>query len=569
MSTIEELAKNYKYDDDLTFHILSWYDEKRIEKRNRKQQDDYYQEHILDTVVAKFDKKPGENFDNVIGKTDLMILSVGTSFAPIVLSILYVKPKKILLLHSTDPNKGKEDRVTDPDDYPKGTEGHAERIIKYIAKIDIDLAANCRKQPIEETNAVNIYQAIYNYYLETGKPKNIVIDPTGGTKVMAAAVAMTRTALNAVMVYVGHKDSINDGGIPFPGSEYLERIMDPLELLGVAKYDKAMQLMNEYDYNGACKLLEELKNNTVSLTDKEKYELVHKLLCVYSSWDDLKFCEAKKSMDELLDEISKRKIYNSKMILAKNVEFLEKQKVILDVLAGTYGEMENAVLNTVDKKNINGNIANVIYSHIKNCEDKFSENFIFMIHAQASRKSGQGKYDMAALLAYRLLEFISQRRLAEQGINTEKPSFAHIYGNAGDKFIDERAFINALIAVARSAQVKEVPNLSNNDGVTELNDEKISLLNGYIILKTLKDKIFPEPQSNQSVNLSDLITLKKKTGIRNSGYLSHGYMVINQSDYDDFNAYTTAWLKRFCKVESINFSKTQKEHTFITPEEFN
>lgn len=537
MPTIRELAYKYNHSDDFATHISKWFNEK-----DKDRQDDYYQEHILDTVRNGFSAKLGENFDAIRNKTDLMILTVGTSFAPIVLSISYIKPKNVLLLYSKDTENS------------KGTKEKADRIVNYIVSKGIIPAAAIDKRTIEETNAVNIYQTINEFYLSFGKPKNIVVDPTGGTKVMSAAVSMTGNILNAQTVYVGHKDSIVNN-IPFPGSEHLEKIADPLKVLGGAKYDKAMQLMQEYDYGSALKILEELKNNTISPEDQRKYELVYKLLCVYSYWENMNFKEAKDNLEELLAKVKQNSVANANVILWKNYDFLSRQKEVLTFLAFNYNENQN-----------------VIYDKLKINNNKLAENLLFTLYADIKRRKHEEKYDLAVITMYRLIEFIAQRRLALKEIKAEFPSYNHLY-QAGihKKFDSEEKFIEAVKEVTEKIGLTYPPRVKFqrfSNGKVE-KPEKLTMMNAYIILKTLNDEIFPEDNEMFDKNIFDLTNIRDKANIRNDDYLIHGYKIMDEAGCNEFEGFMEVFLTRFCKIENIDFKETLKTHTFLTPDDFN
>jgi len=482
-----------------------------------------------------------------------MVLTVGNSFEPLVLSIDYIQPQKEILFL-----------------YTKETKKSVSKIIKCL---DLEFG-DYQTEPIDNISTVQINGIIKKYYekwKEEDPNGKIVIDFTGGTKVMSVGCGLAGALIDAKLTYVA---SVQENRINIPGSECIKLIKNPYEISGTVEYEKAVKLFEEYDYKGSAKVLENILSYTWGDESEKKYELLKLLSSAYYHWDEMQFGNALECMNDLISKLEiLRSVESGKFFLYNKIQTLYAQKKILETLATVYKEVDDIVQKTDSVKNepnttaIKKTVANKIFGHIKNKDDEFSKRFLFSIYARIFRQNMQGKYDLAVLLLYRLLEFIVQRRLAVNGINPDNPDFKHFYTGDNKKFDDIAAFINALKAVSKKYYLDDIYNITSP---RELNNREITMQNGFIILKTIEDDIFPgKPEDNNSNDSKiNLLTIKNKIGIRNKNYLTHGYMVVNKNEYADFEEYITICLKRFCKIENINFNETKKSHTFLTPKDF-
>ena len=99
------------------------------------------------------------NADMVFEEVDYLILSVGTSYEPLVLNISLLKPKKILFL------------------YTEETENILNKIVDYL-KLKV---TDYDKSLVDSTDSLSVYQRIKQVYITWDKPEKVYIDFTGGT----------------------------------------------------------------------------------------------------------------------------------------------------------------------------------------------------------------------------------------------------------------------------------------------------------------------------------------------------------------------------------------------------
>ena len=138
--------------EDKTKH---WMGLERATFEQRAIAEEYYDNELMRLIVKEFIL---HNKDKIYEKADYMILSVGTSYEPLVLNISLFQPKKILFL--------------------------------YTEKTEVTI-------------------------------DKIVIDFTGGTKAMSAAAAMVGAVIDLQLIYIGSENYLPDFRKPLPGSETL------------------------------------------------------------------------------------------------------------------------------------------------------------------------------------------------------------------------------------------------------------------------------------------------------------------------------------------------------------
>lgn len=117
--------------------------------------------------------------DNGYEDVEYLMMSVGTSYEPLVLNIRLLKPEKILFL------------------YTEKTKTTLDRIVDYCR---LNISA-IEMEKVSETDPVCIYQEIKRAYLKWDKPEKLYIDFTGGTKAMSAAATMAGSLISVQLVY--------------------------------------------------------------------------------------------------------------------------------------------------------------------------------------------------------------------------------------------------------------------------------------------------------------------------------------------------------------------------------
>ena len=166
--------------------------------------DTFFDDELMPLSLQVFSEKHEKlNLPQYYG----MVLTLGTSWQPLALSIATLKPQKALLLctESTLPLISNLEKFLNKN-------GKDEIQIEYaiVSRSDVD----------------SIYtQMAEHYKLWQAKGKNCV-DITGGTKAMASGAAMMAAVLGLDIYYVESK-YLPLYRRPEPGSEYLKKIENP------------------------------------------------------------------------------------------------------------------------------------------------------------------------------------------------------------------------------------------------------------------------------------------------------------------------------------------------------
>ena len=154
-----------------------WMTLERKTLEQRKKAEQFYEEEMMEYIVKEYIRN---NKGKLKEKAKYLIVSVGTSFEPIVLNISLLRPERILFLYTSQ----------------------SEEILDKVMEFCGLKMSQIEKSKVNETNQTDIYREIKRCYLEWGKPEKIYIDFTGGTKAMSTAAAMAGAMIHVQMIYV-------------------------------------------------------------------------------------------------------------------------------------------------------------------------------------------------------------------------------------------------------------------------------------------------------------------------------------------------------------------------------
>lgn len=135
-----------------------------------------------------------------------MMLTLGTSWQPLALSIALLKPKKILVMCTQDT-------------YPL-----LEILLSFL-HLDRN---NVQCAFVDRSSSEDIYLEMKAAYLDWSDKGKLCADITGGTKAMASSAAMMAAVLGMDIYYVESR-YLPLYRRPLPGSEELKVLGNPLE----------------------------------------------------------------------------------------------------------------------------------------------------------------------------------------------------------------------------------------------------------------------------------------------------------------------------------------------------
>lgn len=417
------MPKNTKSQPVFEARVEKW---KSMDRTTRDAQNSalaFYDEYIFPLVkeafISKLESPPRKKYD-------ALILPVGFSPEPLILSILAIDPKRIGFLYTRETEKLLP-RIQEE------TELTLDRITLY---------------KIDGSNIVEVYEKIMELYNNWEHPTNIAVDITGGKKSMVSGVAMAGAVLGADIYYVDNHQFDRELGKPEPGSEYLSLLDNPYTVFGDLEVDKAKDLYKGHDYAGAKRIFDQLKQQVRDPNKATTYEAYGLLCATYEAWDNLDIGSAQESLDLLLKTLGR---FSSRGLtpLRDDKPILVEQTEALKRLNDIFADEKRAFC----------------------IPDGF--HFAFMLYHSALRREAQGKLDTACLLLYRLLEWIGQHRLAQYSIMTNKPDYSKS-GMEKTELLDE--YKKKRKAVYGSVSVLDLPN-------------PIALVDGFLLLDALGDEI--------------------------------------------------------------------------------
>lgn len=495
-----------------------WKQMERKTEQQRRLADAFYETDMMQLIEEDF---LARNQEQVFEQAEYFIVSVGTSFEPIVLNMKLFHPGRILFL------------------YTEETEKVLNKIVKYCM-LEPD---SFEKSKVSEMDPLDIYREIKRHYLEWNRPQKIYIDFTGGTKAMSAAAAMAGALIDIQLVYVGTRSYMSDFRKPEPGSETLFYISNPLAVFGDLEIEKAFALFGTYNYAGAQEKLAVLKESIPDPAIRQQLNFVYLLAKAYEAWDALDFLPAYEHMSALNKQLRRDRKINQKFLMMDFCALLEQQETILSYL--------KEIPSLMKSKN-----------EMQILKNKDMITALMFTMCQNGRvREQQEKYDMATLLFYRLLEMIEQRRLAEYNLfvfrmdykkvryNLKRvPEFAHLSPDAQCDLLKQKV-----------CQIKK--QLFGTSKAHHL-PEQVSLLEGFIILHALGDPIVNDPARQGTDRLKQI---RKMVFLRNHSIFAHGLGPVGFQDYHKFQCFVLDLFQLFCSLEQISYQQYQENMTWVNP----
>lgn len=136
-----------------------------------------------------------------------LILTLGTSWQPLALSISLLTPAKVLILCTAD------------------TAVLVDRLQEFTGLTQ----QKCEIVYVDRSSAKDIYAAMRKFYAQYKEAGEIAVDITGGTKAMSSSAAMMAAVLGLDVYYVESK-YLPLYRRPEPGSEELKQLANPREM---------------------------------------------------------------------------------------------------------------------------------------------------------------------------------------------------------------------------------------------------------------------------------------------------------------------------------------------------
>jgi len=528
---------------ELSLLAAQWEKMPRGSQEERNAVEQFYREKIMPLLVETF---VARERPKITKKYDGLILSLGESYQPLVLSIATLKPKRVFFL-VTEKSRRYLDVVVE---------------LTGLKPSVYDFAL------VDKDNPLQIYEAIKNIYQKWGCPDRIALDFTGGTKAMSGGSAMAGGMIGADMVYIASSRYLSDLRIPYPGSEHLEFIPNPYQVFGDLEEARALDLMAKYDYAGAGRIFAQLAR---AVPDPRRYGVLQMLARAYEAWDNLNFPAAASAMEEVIARVRQYGQGHRGFILFDRLSRLEEQRQALALLAGKMEDLRRATRR--------GRHRDQGKALILLTQQDFIQALVATVYSNALRREEQGKLDMAALLLYRLLEMMEQAALAAYGLDTAEPDYGCLAGMKPGQLPQGGADACPLAgllpggdknhpapSLGREGKPRTLDELRERYGAIRTRIFKkeeppslpapISLFNGFLLLKALDDPLTVD------LNLPRLNGLVEK---RNFSIFAHGFDFIADEDYREFKQMVEEIADRFLRARGGSLKKLAEKYRFIQP----
>lgn len=451
----------------------------------------YYDEHVFPAVVERV-RRTGSPSQTAY---DIVFLTLGTSPWPLALTLSVIRWQRAVVLGPSD------------------MQPHYDHLVRLVQR----LGENRVPQLVllADPDAVSVYRGIRDT-LPASSEVQIAIDVTGGTKAMVAGATMAAGWLDADLLYVESR-YLSDLRAPEPGTERVVRLADPLTVFGDVAARAAYALANAGDYAGAAGRLAELQGRAPS-ADREAW---WRLAEAYAAFERLEFAEAAQHLDGAI-AVTKR--------AAAMLEPCPLQPELTRLAAQAEAARSLAeALNTADGRTLlTGPGFPTLWAWLR---------------TYAERRQASGQFDQAALVLYRLMELMCQRRLAHRGFDTANPAY--------DSLLDDgvEALRERYIAADRELRGR----------ATDLPEGKVALRQGLTLLKALDDAWVHPAQP------PDWQRLLGQTEARNLGLFAHGFQRTTPKQAKDYAETVDRWADWFAAAEGWDDAPTRFENLRFLP----
>lgn len=304
---------------------------------------------------------------------------------------------------------------------------------------------------------------------QRGDEYGVVIDFTGGTKVMSAALGLVARRWKCTFAYVGGHERSKDGvGVVASGHEQLVSLSNPWDALGYQAVEDAVTVFNHGGYAAAAQLLDRAMKNTNLPEVKRELSTLKSVVDAYSAWDRFDHKTAAKSFEDAL----KNRNDLAAMFPLESAALIARLEQHRERVAQLAGQKEPAAEWVMD-----------------------------LLH-NARRRAAECRFDDAVARLYRAFEALAQVRLREQ-----------------HKIADTKSVTLEMLPDSLRA---DWANRGRSSG-----EFALGLQDSYRVLKELGDDL------GRKFNDAGLADSRKSPLVaRNQSILAHGFQPVGKNVYD-------------------------------------
>jgi CRISPR-associated protein (TIGR02710 family) len=203
----------------------------------------------------------------------LLVCTVGGSPEPIITSINHWRPERVCFVPSPDTKPKVESTIVPQTGLRSG------QYRSYVVDNPQDLpdALETMRKLTDEVDD----------WLGRGETYLVVVDGTGGTKLMTMALALVAGRWpRCIFSYVGGETRDKGGvGVVQSGSERVIDVPNPLDLLGMTAAQDYVVLFDRGAYAAARRLAAESKRRVLDKHRKQQFNALEQLAAAFEQWD--------------------------------------------------------------------------------------------------------------------------------------------------------------------------------------------------------------------------------------------------------------------------------------------
>lgn len=389
----------------------------------------------------------------------LLLCTVGGSPEPVVAALKQWRPVRVRFVH-TPQTKGDIDAKIVPMARGEGVDLDAGRYDLFELPDGQDLAS-CLDRLRQLTHEVRQWTARGNEF-------RVVVDFTGGTKCMSAAISLQASRWPCVFSYVGGNERTKDGvGVVVSGAEKIVQQANPWDALGRQAVEDFVVLLDERAFLAAANVACAAKQRVSRPDRKRELAVLEQLARAFDAWDRFDHAAALEALENV----------------TKSANDLR------------------AVLGPAKGDEVLASLAQ-IGAHLRELAQAAppSRHHVIDLLANAKRRKDEGRFDDAVARLYRAIEAMAQVALKER------------HGIAST----EKVPLDRVPDTLRSQWASRA-----HEGVVAL-----GLQDAYALLASLEDPLGGQFQR------AALDGAKSPLVARNQSILAHGFVRVSEEVFD-------------------------------------
>jgi CRISPR-associated protein (TIGR02710 family) len=302
----------------------------------------------------------------------LLICTVGGSPEPIVASLKHWRPSRVLFVPSRQSRSEIESKI-----------------LPLVRQEGISLDVGCYDF-VEVTDPQDLAACVRKMrdlapevgrWLARGDNYDVVVDYTGGTKTMSAALALQAHPWGCRFAYVGGTERTkNELGVVVSGKEQVIHVQNPWDALGHQAVEDATTLFDQAAYGAAAKVLAAALSRVQDPVRKRELNTLRTLADGYDAWDRFQHRDAVRQLGEVLKgENDLRSLLGAEQTETLRLRITEHRIYLEKLLAGQGPTLER----------------------------------VLDLLANARRRGDERRFDDGVARLYRSIEAFAQTRLRE------------------------------------------------------------------------------------------------------------------------------------------------------------